>query len=81
MAFVYMLKCRDGSLYTGAAKDLDARIAQHREGRGSRYTRAHLPVELVWSAQFATWSEALREEARVKRLPRGLKSELAHSKT
>lgn len=70
MAFVYILRCGDGSLYTGIAKDLAARLRQHREGRASRYTRAHLPVTLVWSREFATWSDGLREERRIKQLRR-----------
>jgi putative endonuclease len=76
VAFVYILRCGDGSLYTGIAKDLQARIRQHQEGRASRYTRAHLPVTLVWSRTLATWSEALREECRIKKLDRAGKEAL-----
>jgi putative endonuclease len=76
MAFVYILRCGDGSLYTGAAKDLDARVQQHQTGRASRYTRAHLPVTLVWSRECATWTEALREESRIKRSRRQAKEAL-----
>jgi len=47
--FVYLLRCRDDSLYAGAAKDLAARLRQHRRGRASRYTRSRLPVVLAWS--------------------------------
>jgi len=65
-----MLRCGDGSLYTGIAKDLEARLRQHEAGRASRYTRAHLPVTLVWSRELATWAEGLREERRIKRLKR-----------
>ena len=67
---VYILRCGDGSLYTGVAKDVQARLRQHQAGRASRYTRAHLPVTLVWSRACASWSEALREEVRIKRLCR-----------
>ena len=70
MAFVYVLRCRDGSLYTGIAKDLAARFRQHQAGRGSRYTRGRLPLTLLWSRRLATWSDALREERRIKRLRR-----------
>ncbi|MFI5183114.1 MAG: GIY-YIG nuclease family protein [Vicinamibacteria bacterium] len=70
VAFVYILRCRDGSFYTGATKDLDARLRLHQAGRASRYTRAHLPVALVWSIGCATWSQALREEHRIKQLGR-----------
>ena len=76
MATVYVLRCRDGSLYTGAAKDLPARLRQHAAGRASRYTRSRLPVELVWTREFPTWSEALHEELRVKRLTRDGKERL-----
>jgi putative endonuclease len=68
--FVYILRCADGSLYTGAAKNLSRRLAQHLAGRASRYTRARLPVELAWSRRVRTWSRALVEEHRLKRLRR-----------
>jgi putative endonuclease len=74
--FVYILRCADGSLYTGAAKDLKRRLAQHRAGRASRYTRARLPVQLVFEKRVRTWSRALREEHRVKRLSRTQKLDL-----
>lgn len=80
MPFVYLLRCRDDSLYAGAAKDLAARLREHQRGRASRYTRARLPVELVWSRRVRTWSQALREEHRVKRLPRAAKLELLGSR-
>jgi putative endonuclease len=70
VAFVYILRCRDGSLYTGIAKDVAARLRQHQAGRASRYTRARLPVALLWSRRVATWSAALREEHRIKQLRR-----------
>ena len=70
MPFVYILCCRDGTLYTGAAKDLAARLRKHRDGRASRYTRARLPVRLLWSRKVRTWGQALREEHRIKRLRR-----------
>ncbi len=70
MPSVYLLRCADGSLYCGGAADLDARLAKHQAGRASRYTRARLPVELVWSAPAADRSAALREEARIKGLTR-----------
>ncbi len=76
MPWVYVLRCRDGSLYTGAAKHLAARLRQHETGRASRYTRARLPVALVWSRRVRTWSTALREECRLKRLTRSEKEAL-----
>ena len=67
---MYILCCRDGSYYTGAAKDLAARVRKHEAGVASRYTRARLPVELVWSRRVRTWGKALREEHRIKQLRR-----------
>ena len=74
--YVYILRCRDGSLYTGAAKDLARRLTQHDTGRASRYTRARLPVTLVWSRRVRTWSDALRLEHRIKALRRAEKDAL-----
>jgi putative endonuclease len=74
--FVYLLRCRDDSLYAGAAKDLAARLREHQRGRASRYTRSRLPLELAWSCEVATWSEALREERRIKSLSRRAKQAL-----
>lgn len=76
MAFLYILRCGDGSLYTGIALDLERRLAQHQAGRASRYTRSRLPVTLVWRREVETWSAALREEMRIKRLSRAEKEAL-----
>ena len=73
-----MLRCGDGSLYTGVAKDVDARLKQHQDGKGSRYTRAHLPVALVWSKECASWGEGLKEEIRIKRLDREAKEKVVN---
>jgi predicted GIY-YIG superfamily endonuclease len=67
---VYIVRCGDDSLYTGVAKDVDARIALHNTGRGAAYTRARRPVRLVYRADGLTRSQALVEEARIKSLPR-----------
>jgi putative endonuclease len=77
--YVYLLRCRDGSLYAGAAKDLARRVEEHQAGKASRYTRSRLPVELVWSRQVEGWGEALREEILLKRLNRAGKEELLRS--
>ncbi len=69
-AWVYMLRCGDGSLYTGWSTDVERRLASHRAGRASRYTASRLPVELVMSRAMTDRSAAMREEARIKRLPR-----------
>jgi predicted GIY-YIG superfamily endonuclease len=63
--FVYLLRCGDGSLYAGIAKDLERRIAQHGRGAASKYTRSHLPVTLVWKRRVLSWSRALKEERRI----------------
>ena len=68
-AFVYLLRCSDGSLYCGWSTDPERRLRQHQAGTASRYTRRRLPVELVWTKACADRSEALREEIRIKRLP------------
>ena len=70
MPWVYLLRCADGSLYAGSAKDLGARLRKHLQGRASRYTRGRLPVTLAWSCERPTWSECLRQEHAVKRLSR-----------
>ena len=68
-----MLRCRDGSLYTGWTSDLDRRLARHRAGRASRYTASRLPVEMVFALAMADRTAARREEARIKTLPRARK--------
>ncbi|HZN89674.1 MAG TPA: GIY-YIG nuclease family protein [Thermoleophilaceae bacterium] len=68
-AYVYLLRCADGSLYCGWSTDPDRRLAQHQAGRASRYTRSRRPVELVWTEELASRSEAMRREAEIKRLP------------
>jgi predicted GIY-YIG superfamily endonuclease len=77
--FVYILRCADGSLYTGIAKDLERRLAQHHAGKASRYTRARLPVTIVWVREVDSWSLALREEVRIKAMRRVRKEELLAS--
>ena len=73
---MYILRCRDSSLYTGAAKDLRARVRKHEAGTASRYTRARRPVALVWSRRLRSWSKALQEEYRIKQLRRSAKEAL-----
>ena len=70
---VYVLRCGDGSLYTGATNDVARRLARHSAGEGARYTRARLPVVLVYSERAADRSAALRREAALKRLTRSQK--------
>jgi len=75
---VYILKCRDDSLYTGITNDLDRRLAAHNRGTASRYTRARKPVELAWSEPSVDRSAALKREAEIKRMARTAKMELIH---
>jgi putative endonuclease len=77
-AFVYLLRCADGTLYCGWSTDPERRLRQHQAGRASRYTRSRLPVELIYSREFETRSEAMREEVRIKRLAPGEKRRLAN---
>ena len=76
MAFVYLLRCADDTLYCGWTTDLQRRLAAHRSGTASRYTRSRRPVELAVAIPVADRSAALREEARIKRLPRAAKLRL-----
>jgi putative endonuclease len=69
-AWVYVLRCRDGSLYTGWTSDLERRLARHADGKASRYTASRLPVELAAAWLLPERGAAMREEARIKRLPR-----------
>lgn len=68
--YVYLLRCGDGSLYTGVTNDLSRRLAAHQAGRGAKYTRSRRPVELVYQEMLPDRSAALRREAAIKRLPR-----------
>jgi predicted GIY-YIG superfamily endonuclease len=73
---VYILRCGDGSLYTGIAKDVQARVNQHREGRGAAYTRSRPPVTLLYQQEGLTHSKALIREAEIKAMPRSKKEEI-----
>jgi putative endonuclease len=72
-AWVYLLRCRDGSLYTGWTIDLGRRLARHQAGTASRYTASRLPVELELALPMPDRAAARREEARIKRLSRAAK--------
>lgn len=69
-AFVYMLRCKDGSLYTGWTNDLEHRLAMHNSGRGAKYTRGRGPLELVYSEELPDKEAALRRECAIKKLRR-----------
>ncbi len=74
--FMYVVRCADGTLYTGYSPDVESRVAAHNAGRGAKYTKARRPVELVASAAFATKHEAMSAEWHFKRLTRARKEEL-----
>lgn len=73
---VYILRCGDNTLYTGIAKDVEARLAKHQKGKGAAYTRTHLPVTLIYQEHRMTRSAALIREAAIKSLPRPRKEKL-----
>lgn len=78
--FVYILETERDTLYCGYTDDIEKRYQNHIEGKGAKYTRANKPVKLLWSKEFATKSEALKEEYRIKhKLTRAQKLELINS--
>ncbi len=76
---IYILRCSDGSLYTGATNNLERRLEAHRRGTGSRYVRSRLPFELAYRKLCKDRSEALRRELAIKRLSRAGKEKLCAS--
>lgn len=76
MWWVYLLRCADGTLYTGSTNDVKKRLAAHNAGRGAKYTRARRPCALVYTEQAESRSAALRREAVIKRLTRAQKLRL-----
>ena len=79
MNWVYILRCGDGSLYTGWTNDLPRRLAAHQAGRGGKYTRSHLPVELVYQEVYDTPTQARQREWALKQLSRAEKLSLIES--
>lgn len=78
--FVYLLRCGDGSLYCGIARDVEARIATHASGKGARYTRGRGPFEKLATRRCVSHGDALRLELAVKRLPRAEKERLVDTR-
>ena len=74
--YVYMLRCRDGSLYTGYTDDPVRRLAVHNSGKGAKYTRSRLPVTLAYSEEHPDKSAAMKREAAIKRLKKPQKEAL-----
>ena len=77
MNYTYMVRCRDGSLYTVWTTDIEKRIKAHNEGKGAKYTRSRRPVKLVYYEIFATKKEAMSREYAIKRLKKKAKEKLA----
>ena len=80
MNYTYILQCGDGSYYTGWTNNLERRLKDHSQGRGAKYTRAHLPVILVYYECFDTKKEAMKREASIKKLSRSQKERLIASR-
>lgn len=76
MWYLYILRCRDDSLYTGITTDVEKRLEAHRAGKGAKYTRGRGPLELVYREECGDHSEALKRELEIKRLPREEKLKL-----
>lgn len=76
MYYVYILKCKDNTLYTGYTVDLDKRIQNHNKGIGAKYTRGRIPVELVYYETYNNKSEALKREYSIKQLSKDKKLKL-----
>lgn len=74
--YVYILKCSDGTFYTGWTTDIEARVNTHNSGSGAKYTRGRRPVSLVYYEELPDRSAALKREAAIKRLPKKKKLEL-----
>lgn len=79
MNYTYIVKCADGSLYTGYTNDLERRIAAHNAGKGAKYTRSRRPVELVYYESFETPEEAMSREWHIKKLTREQKLRLVNN--
>ena len=77
--FVYLLRCSDGSLYTGIAANVSARLSVHDKGKGAKYTRGRLPVSLVYQERLESKSLALKREIQVKKLSRRQKDALVQN--
>ncbi|WP_283681095.1 GIY-YIG nuclease family protein [Parablautia sp. Marseille-Q6255] len=76
MNYTYIVRCSDGTYYTGWTNHLEKRIEAHNSGRGAKYTKPRLPVELVYYECFETKQEAMRREAQIKKLSRAQKEAL-----
>ena len=80
MNYTYMLKCSDGTLYTGWTNDLEKRVKAHNSGKGAKYTKARRPVELAYYEEFETKEQAMKREYAIKQLGRKEKQKLIAGK-
>ena len=80
MWYVYILKCNDGTLYTGITNDLGKRVSSHNKGTGAKYTKTRTPVEIVYHEEATDRSEASKREHQIKKLSRVAKENLIVSK-
>lgn len=76
MNYVYMVRCRDGTLYTGWTNDIERRIEAHNSGKGAKYTKSRRPVVLVYCEEFATKKEAMQREYEIKHMGKKEKENL-----
>ena len=76
MNYTYIVKCSDGTFYTGWTKDLEKRISAHNSGKGAKYTKSRRPVALMYYEEFSTKEEAMRREYEIKQMTRKKKLEL-----
>lgn len=74
--YTYMVRCRDGSLYTGWTNDLEKRIQAHNQGMGAKYTKTRRPVELVYYEEYESKIQAMKREYEIKQLPKKKKEEM-----
>ncbi len=79
-AFVYLLRCSDGTIYTGWTLDVERRVKTHQQGRGARYTRSRRPVTLIYHERLPSRRAAMRRELAIKKMPRARKLALAGMK-
>lgn len=77
--YVYIIHTQDDKFYCGYTDDVERRFEAHKSGNGAKYTRAHKPDKIVYSQEFSTKSDAMKEEIRIKKLSRVKKLELIHS--
>ena len=80
MNYTYIVRCKDGTYYTGWTNHLEQRVKTHNEGKGAKYTRYRTPVELVYFEEYDTKEEAMRREAAIKQMTRAQKQKLIGEK-